>query len=114
MLPDNVGETPPGVDCVRAGDGTVDFVTALRRLADLVPTAKFVQAEGGPRLNGALLDAGCIDELDLTIAPALAGGSSSRIIAGAAEGLRSFRLVHVVADEDGYLFTRWVRPDRAC
>ena len=81
------------------------------RLADVVPAARFVQAEGGPRLNGALLDAGCIDELDLTIAPALVGGGSSRIVAGAAESLRTLRLVHVLADDDGYLFTRWVRPD---
>ena len=70
-----------------------------------------MQAEGGPRLNGALLDAGCVDELDLTIAPALVGGDSSRIVAGAAESLRSLRLVHVLADDDGYLFTRWVRSD---
>ena len=114
VLPDGVGEATPGVDYVRAGHRTIDFVTVLRRLTEVVPTARFVHAEGGPRLNGALLDAGCIDELDLTIAPALAGGSSNRIVADAAEQLRSFQLVHVVADEDGYLFTRWVRSDRAC
>ena len=114
VLPEDGPESPRDVDSVRAGRGSVDLAAAVGRLTDLVPTARFVQAEGGPRLNGALLDAGCVDELDLTIAPGLVGGDSSRIVAGASESLRSLRLVHVVADGDGYLFTRWVRPGRAC
>jgi riboflavin biosynthesis pyrimidine reductase len=111
VLPEDGPDPPPGIDAVRAGHATVDLVTAIARLADVAPDVRFVQAEGGPRLNGALLDAGCLDELDLTTAPALVGGASSRIIAGAAESVRSFRLVHVVVDDEGYLFTRWVRSD---
>ena len=111
VLPENGPKTPPGIDAVRAGVGVVDLATALRRLTDLVPTARFVQAEGGPRLNGALVDAGCVDELDLTIAPVLVGGDSGRIVAGAGESLRSLRLAHVLTDPDGYLFTRWLRSD---
>ncbi len=111
VLPEDGPEAPPGVDAVRAGYRAVDLVTALGRLTDLVPSARFVQAEGGARLNGALVDAGCVDELDLTIAAALVGGDSSRIVAGAGEALRSLRLAHVLTDADGYLFTRWVRPD---
>ena len=109
VVPDDVGAIPTGVESIRAGQGSVDLAGALRQFTTIVPSARFVLAEGGPRLNGALLDAGCLDELDLTIAPALVGGDSSRIVAGATELRRSWRLVHVLTDEDGYLFTRWVR-----
>jgi riboflavin biosynthesis pyrimidine reductase len=113
VLPEDGPPAPPGVDAVRAGNGSVDLATALRRLDAVVPAVGFVQAEGGPRLNGALADAGCIDELDLSIAPGLVGGESSRLVAGATESLRSYRLAHVLADDDGYLFTRWLHRDRA-
>jgi riboflavin biosynthesis pyrimidine reductase len=111
VLPEDGPDTPPEIDTVRAGHGTVDVALAVAKLVDVNSAVRFVQAEGGPRLNGALLDAGCLDELDLTIAPALVGGISPRIVAGASESLRSFRLVHVLADDEGYLFTRWVRSD---
>ena len=111
VVPEDASRTPPAIESVRAGLGSVDVAEALRQIPDIIPAARFVLAEGGPRLNGALLDAGCIDELDLTIAPALVGGGSSRIVAGAGELRRTLRLVHVLADEDGYLFTRWARPD---
>jgi riboflavin biosynthesis pyrimidine reductase len=106
-------DAPSGVDVLRAGTGAIDLVAVLERLAEVVPAVRFVQAEGGPRLNGALLDSGCIDELNLTTAPLLAGGVSSRIVAGAGESVRPFRLAHVLADDDGYLFTRWVRHPSA-
>jgi riboflavin biosynthesis pyrimidine reductase len=111
VLPEDGPRAPPGIDSVRAGHGAVDLVAALGGLTQVVPSARFVQAEGGPRLNGALVDAGCVDELDLTIVPALVGGDGARIVSGASESLRSMQLVHVLADDDGYLFTRWVRPD---
>ena len=57
-----------------------------RRRASTPPT--FVQAEGGPRLNGALLDADCVDELDLTISPVLVGGDGAAAATGAAPDAR--------------------------
>jgi riboflavin biosynthesis pyrimidine reductase len=114
VLPEDGPPTPAGIDVVRAGRGAVDLAAALRRLDTVVPDVAFVQVEGGAHLNGALLDAGCLDELDLSSAPALVGGASGRMVAGAAESLRSFRLVHVLVDDDGYLFTRWLHRDRAC
>jgi riboflavin biosynthesis pyrimidine reductase len=114
VLPEDGPATPVGVDVVRAGRGAVDLGEALRRLDRVVADVAFVQAEGGAQLNGALLDADCLDELDLSIAPGLVGGASGRIVAGASESLRSFELVHVLVDDDGYLFTRWLHGDRAC
>jgi riboflavin biosynthesis pyrimidine reductase len=113
VLPEDGPPTPAGIDVVRAGRGAVDIGAALRRLDTVVPEVAFVQAEGGTQLNGALLDADCLDELDLTIAAGLVGGASGRMASGASESLRSFRLVHVLVDDDGYLFTRWLHRDRA-
>jgi riboflavin biosynthesis pyrimidine reductase len=112
VLPEDGPPTPDGVDVVRAGRGIVDLAAALRRLEAVAPDVAFVQAEGGAQLNGALLDADCIDELDVSIVGGLVGGASGRMVAGASESLRSFRLAHVLVDDDGYLFTRWLHPDR--
>jgi len=109
VLPADGPETPPGIDAIRAGTGVVDLRAALVALAALIGGARFVQAEGGPQLNGALLEAGCVDEINLTIAPLLTGGPDGRIVAGASESARRFEPAHVLADDDGYLFTRWVR-----
>jgi riboflavin biosynthesis pyrimidine reductase len=114
VVPEDGPETATGVDVVRAGTGGVDLAAALRRLGELAPDARFVQVEGGPRLNGALLDTGCVDEFDLTIAALLVGGAAGRIVTGAGEGLRGFELAHAATDDDGYLFTRWVRRGPAC
>ena len=65
---------------MRAGTGRVDLALALHRLDELMEPPTFVQAEGGPHLNGALLDADCVDELDLTISPFLAGGDGARAV----------------------------------
>jgi riboflavin biosynthesis pyrimidine reductase len=114
VIPEDAAEPAADVDVVRAGTGGVDLAAALGRLGELAPEARFVQVEGGPRLNGALLDSGCVDELDLTIAPLLVGGAAGRIVTGAGEGRRAFELAHAATDDDGYLFTRWVRRDPAC
>jgi riboflavin biosynthesis pyrimidine reductase len=72
--------------------------------------ATFVQAEGGPALNGALAEADLIDELNLTISPHVTGGDGPRLTQGAHDLRRAMRLAHVL-EEDGFLFTRWVRRD---
>jgi riboflavin biosynthesis pyrimidine reductase len=97
-------DAPPlPVDTVRAGQGRVDLAAACRQL-----DATFVQAEGGATLNGALLDAGVVDEVNLTISPQLAGGLSPRPIDRARDAGIALALAHLL-EEDGYLFTRWVR-----
>jgi riboflavin biosynthesis pyrimidine reductase len=102
---------PPAgpIEVVRAGYGRVDLPLALQRLEQLVPAPTFVQAEGGSRLNASLLDAGCVDELNLTVSPVLAGGDGPRVIAGATAVAVAFDLAHLAIDERSFLFTRWRR-----
>jgi riboflavin biosynthesis pyrimidine reductase len=94
---------PTSVESVRAGIGQVDFAGALAQL-----DADFVQAEGGALLNGSLSAADVIDELNLTISPQLAGGDGPRVTSGSVQVSRKMRLAHVL-EEDGFLFTRYVR-----
>lgn len=65
--------------------------------------------EGGPRLNGQMLEAGLVDELNLTLAPTMVGGTSDRLAVGPALDSRRWRLVHVCQDDEGYLFLRYLR-----
>ena len=112
VMPEDGPATPVGaagpVDVVRAGVGRVDVALALRRLDQVMDPPAFVQAEGGAHLNGALLAADCIDELDLTLSPVLVGGDGPRLTTGAPPAFERFELAHL-ATEDGYLYGRWTR-----
>jgi riboflavin biosynthesis pyrimidine reductase len=108
VMPEDGPPDPPGIDVVRAGRGRVDVPVAVSRLGTVIDEPTFVLAEGGPRLNGALLDADCVDELDLTLAPTLVGGDGARVIAGARSTFDRYDLAHL-ATEDGYLYGRWLR-----
>ena len=101
ILPEDA--PPTTIESVRAGTGDVDFAGALAQL-----DANFVQAEGGALLNGALSAADVIDELNLTISPQLAGGDGPRVTSGSVQVSRKMRLAHVL-EEDGFLFTRYLR-----
>lgn len=101
LLPEDAPEVP--VESIRAGIGSLDLAAAVRRLEGDV-----IQCEGGPRLNGMLATHDLIDELNLTISPQITGGSSDRLTFGAPEAARAMELAHVL-EEDGYLFTRWLR-----
>ena len=63
-------------------------------------------AEGGPTLNGQLIAGGLVDELSLTVAPALVAGTSARVAHDPATTLSGLSLVHVL-EEDGSLFLRY-------
>lgn len=70
-----------------------------------------VLCEGGPRLFGDLVAADAVDELCLTIAPALAGPGAGRIVGGppgAVPEPRTLRLVSALF-EDGSLLLRYER-----
>ena len=68
-----------------------------------------VLAEGGPSLLGSLIQADLLDELCLTIAPLLVGGSASRIATGPAAVHFRMRCSHLLSDDAGYLYARYVR-----
>lgn len=97
------------VDVLRVGRETVDLAAAIGRLREIVPGVRHVQAEGGPTLNAALMEADLIDELNLTIASRLAGGDGPRLTRGAAELDQRFDLAHLLVDDDGFVFGRWTR-----
>ena len=101
ILPEDA--PPAAVDTVRAGVGELDLAGALAQL-----DVGVVQAEGGPGLNGALLEADLIDELNLTVSPRLAGGDGPRLTTHATGRIRPMQLAHVL-EEDGFLFTRYLR-----
>jgi riboflavin biosynthesis pyrimidine reductase len=64
-------------------------------------------AEGGPSINGQLIAHDLVDELALTLSPALVAGTSSRVAHGALTAFKRLSLVHVL-EEDGALFLRYV------
>ncbi len=98
-----------GIDVIRSGRLELDLTSAITQIPELVPGAAFVQAEGGPKVNASLLDADLIDELNLSVSPQLAGGAGPRLTTGAGPIGRSYELVHIVVDDDSFVFTRWVR-----
>ena len=67
----------PAIRWIVAGDHELDWRAALDGLAALGLTR--ISCEGGPRINGALLDAGLVDEAFVTVAPALVGGDGMRL-----------------------------------
>lgn len=102
IAPEGCGPFP--VPTIHAGsDGRVDLDRAVRALG-----ARSIHVEGGPRLNAALAEADLIDELNLTLSPSIVGGSSARIVDGAAAVPHRFILDQVV-QEDDFLFLRYVR-----
>jgi 5-amino-6-(5-phosphoribosylamino)uracil reductase len=72
----------------------------------------FVQCEGGATLNAAMFEADLIDEINLTVSPQVCGGNGPRLADGAGDLIRRFQLAQV-CEEDGFLFTRYVRSAAA-
>jgi len=92
-----LARTPAGdaIVPIVSGSAEIDWPDALAALAAM--GLRRVSCEGGPRLNAALLAADLVDEVFLTLAPALVGGDGPRLShspAGAAR--RELRLVSVL------------------
>lgn len=68
-----------------------------------------VLAEGGPGVLGALLAQNLVDELCLTLAPMVVGGTGRRIVTGPDLPDARWSRGPVHGDDDGYLYTRWLR-----
>jgi riboflavin-specific deaminase-like protein len=70
------------VDYVRVDPGAFDLRPAMKELREDYGV-RSVLCEGGPTLNASLLPQGLVDELFLTVAPALVGGDNAlTIVAG--------------------------------
>ncbi|HEX2986600.1 MAG TPA: RibD family protein [Chloroflexota bacterium] len=67
------------VDHIVAGEDKVDLRAALEEL-NIRYGVKVVRADTGGMLNGALLQAGLVDEVSLLIAPCLVGSSTPKSI----------------------------------
>jgi riboflavin biosynthesis pyrimidine reductase len=99
----------PGIDIIRAGQDNVDLHVAMERIAELIPSCRYVQAEGGAALNGALLDADVLDEVNLTTSPATVGGAGPRLATGATQHQHRFELRQLAIDEQSFMYSRWLR-----
>jgi riboflavin biosynthesis pyrimidine reductase len=112
IVPDTADVDGSAVDIVRAGGERVEVALALARLDSIVPGVRIVQAEGGSTLNDALLAADAVDELNLTISPRIVGGDSPRVVHGSVALDARFTLAHLLADDERFVFGRWVREGR--
>jgi riboflavin biosynthesis pyrimidine reductase len=68
-----------------------------------------VLTEGGPLILSLLIEAGLLDELCLTVAPILVGGMARRIVTGPGQVHTNMRRTHLLTDDEGYLYTRYVK-----
>ncbi|QIS04954.1 pyrimidine reductase family protein [Nocardia brasiliensis] len=96
-----------GAEVIEAGDLAVTPNGLLRVLAER--GLYRVLCEGGPHLFGELLTADVVDDLCLTTAPILVGGTARRISLSAHEFHRRMRRAHLLLDDDGTMLTRWIR-----
>ncbi|MCX2932840.1 pyrimidine reductase family protein [Mycobacterium sp. CVI_P3] len=95
------------IACSAADPAEVDPGTVLTALAERgLPR---VLCEGGPTLMGTFIEHGLLDELCLTTAPMLVGGSAPRIVTGAGHVLAKMRRQHLISDAEGYLYGRYTR-----
>lgn len=101
LLPEDAVDVP--VPSIRAGRGDLDLPAAIAQL-----DADFLQAEGGPSLNGLLSAADLIDELNLSLSPQVVGGDGLRLTSHAPPVAHRMQLAHVL-EHDSFLYTRYVR-----
>ena len=97
---------PAGVEAVVVGEERVDVRRAVAALQERGLTR--VLCEGGPTLNGALLEADLVDEICATTTALAVGGDAPRMVGGSAELRRDLVLAHLLLG-DGMLLARWTR-----
>jgi len=96
------------VDVAVCGDDVLDLPAVLDALAER--GHRSVLCEGGPTLVGSLAAAGFIDELCMTTAPVLLGGTLARMLTtGVLDPMPQWRPASLLVDDEGYLFARWTR-----
>ncbi|MBY0442047.1 MAG: pyrimidine reductase family protein [Mycobacteriaceae bacterium] len=95
------------VDCSAENPHTVDEAVMVTKLENR--GLRQVLTEGGPTLLNSFIEREMLDELCLSLSPHLVGGQASRISTGPGEVLTRMRRAHILADESGYLYTRYVK-----
>ncbi|WP_280511320.1 pyrimidine reductase family protein [Nocardia farcinica] len=96
-----------GAEVIEAGEAAVTAKALLAALAER--GLHRVLCEGGPHLFGQLIEADLVDELCLTTAPVLVGGTAGRISLSAREFHQHMHRRHMILDDDGTVLTRWAR-----
>jgi riboflavin biosynthesis pyrimidine reductase len=102
-----LGSVAEVIDASAAHSDRVDS-TAVRNILSEHGLFR-VLSEGGPSLVGTLIADGLLDELCVTVAPVLVGGAARRIATGVDEAHLAMRRSHVLTDDAGYLYMRYVR-----
>ncbi|MCT7659578.1 pyrimidine reductase family protein [Mycobacterium deserti] len=97
-------------DVIDASASAPDQVDGARVLETLAERRLLrVLTEGGPLILSLFIEHGLLDELCLTVAPFLVGGAAPRIATGPGEVHHRMRPAHLLSDDEGYLYTRYVR-----
>jgi riboflavin biosynthesis pyrimidine reductase len=102
-----LGSVAEIIDASGADPRGVDAATVMKILAGR--NFLRVLAEGGPQFLGLLIEHDLLDELCLTVAPLLVGGDAPRIVTGPGHVSTRMRRAHLLTDEAGYLYARYVR-----
>ncbi|MFV8052544.1 pyrimidine reductase family protein [Mycobacterium sp. 48b] len=102
-----LGAVAEVLDASGADPARVDPAVALRILAERKLFR--VLTEGGPALLSMLIENDLLDELCLTVAPVLVGGVARRIATGPGQTHTRMQPAHLLTDDEGYLYTRYVR-----
>ncbi|HET7668340.1 MAG TPA: pyrimidine reductase family protein [Mycobacterium sp.] len=102
-----LGSVAEVIDASGPDPDSADAETVLKILAE---RGLFrVLTEGGPLFLGNLVKSDLLDELCLTVAPILVGGAAKRIVTGLGTVHTAMQRAHLLADDEGYLYSRYVR-----
>lgn len=108
---------------ITGSDGDSDRLEALGQVAEIIQIEKLdgagivdalgdasvILCEGGPTINSQLIEAGVVDEVNLTISPVLALGESKRVASGPTMGSLTPMELDRTLLGDRSLFLRFVR-----
>lgn len=95
-----------GVGFHEVGDERVNLERALEHLR-IQRRIEAVRVDAGPGLNGALLDAGLLDEVSVLLAPYIVGTGRGVVDGFAAATAQALDLTSVKAQPDGHVWLRY-------